>query len=90
MNINEDFEMKLRHTRVIELSKTVLSDSGYLVEIVLSDRENTEEALDLITFRVEVPRDQNPLFAAIQKAALLRARELIDEQIRAMISVLNK
>jgi hypothetical protein len=54
------------------------------VEIAIADRADTENAREAVTIVAAVAGSENPSMIDIQRAALSRARALIDESMRAL------
>jgi len=83
------------HTRIgqslalVEL-KSMKSNDRCSVEMWLGDDSSMTEAMEAIELRVVVDSDPNPPLAGLQRAALLRAREILDEQIRHLGSIVSR
>jgi hypothetical protein len=60
------------------------------VEILLSDLGELESGAEGIHLRIVLSVDQHQPVAALQRAALRRAQELIAEQTQALQSLLNR
>lgn len=78
----------------MQLHQTTISerDGKLVVEMLIADNTDTNLASERLNLRVNVELgDQTaPHLAAIQKAALQRARVVIGEQIRAMQDTLDQ
>jgi hypothetical protein len=60
------------------------------VEIVISNHADVALATESMTLKVLVPKDENPLFAAVQRVALQRARDVIGQQIAGAVARSNQ
>jgi hypothetical protein len=69
-------------------STTIREGHGFLVEILISDQNDQESASERIEICVRVGSadDQDPLLSSLQRAALARAQQLIDDEVRRLES----
>lgn len=69
--------MKIQRTTINE------EKDKAIVEMLIADVSDENVASEMLSIRVVIPADPNPLFAGYQRVALKRAREILSEQIQA-------
>lgn len=74
--------------RTVETRKTdVLNYETLDVTMTIADADRLEDAKSYITFRIQFEHTEAPLFAEVQAIALERARSVIAEERKALLTL---
>lgn len=77
--------MKIQSTRITEQT-----DDQAVIEMLISESADAEDSGDFLKIRLSIPSAPVPSVSALQLVAFRHVRELVNEKIQALQSLLSQ